>query len=970
MPKQDAMADQGKHRPDGVAPNPLAGNPGAAISFGSFGLDVERRLLLKGDEPVRIGSRALEILIALIDRAGEIVSRYELLEAVWPGATVDESVVRVHMSALKRALGDGSGGARYIVNVAGRGYSFVAPVARNAQAAPPAPAESRSSPSLAATPRLRTGSIIGRNNVVRSLGELILTRRFVSIVGAGGIGKTTVAAAIAQNLQTELGDENIAFVDLGAISDPELVPGAVNSAVGCKVGGADPLSDLLSFVADRRMLIIFDSCEHLVDAVSPLAERIFQHAPTVHLLLTSRESLRVEGETVHLLTPLTYPLGEHPTATEALETSAVQLFMERAVSSGFTGELSDADAPIVSEICRRAGGIALAIELAASRVGAHGIRGVADLLSGDVELRLAGRRNVVPRHRTLAAMLDWSFRLLSKEEQRILCRLSVFVGPFTIEAACSATADAEHGTAAVAAAVTGLVDKSLIWVDVAGRSSFYRLLDTTRAYAADKLKQIEEPTLIARRHLRYFADLFKATALEPGAYSDLERHAPHVGNIRKALDWGFADDESRAVAAELAADVAPLFLGLWLLVECRHWSRLALATTDGIGDRPRREARLLEALAVSTMHTRGNTREVRDAIERGLNLSASEGGGFAQYRLLAGLNLFLTRLGDFDGALAAARRCRAIASEVDSPVDNVIAEWLLAAAYHMAGDQAAAVDHCERGFRLEAEIGRLEINLFGYDHHLRAELALARSLWLTGFPTRACRLVLDALGSAARSSVPGDYGMAAAHGIPVLLWGGETQQSGEHIERLIAHAERHSLAGHAAFARSLKGERLLLTGEISAGVETLERALKDLQKEQFRMLIPAAYRALADGLARCGSHAEAMMAIDTAISSVSEMGARFWLPDLLRTRGEALLKRPSPDHDEVESTLRKSIELARDQAAVGWELKAAVPLAQMLARRNRVAEALGVLEPIHAAHPEKSGTKDLDDAESLLASLR
>jgi len=271
---------------------------------------------------------------------------------------------------------------------------------------------------------------------------------------------------------------------------------------------------------------------------------------------------------------------------------------------------------------------------------------------------------------------------------------------------------------------------------------------------------------------------------------------------------------------------------------------------------------------------------------------------------------------------------------------------------------------------LEAEIGRLEINLFGYDHHLRAELALARSLALRGYPGQARRLVLEAMERAAGSPLPGDYSMAAAHGIPVLLWSGDTEASGEHIERLIAHAEKHALTSHAAAAWALKGEWLLMTGEPTAGVETLRRALEMLHREQFRMIIPAASRALADGLAQCGSFAEARATIDAAISSAPEMGQKFYLPDLLRTRGQVMLSGPSPDAAAAEAALMRSIEYASDQSATAWALKAALPLARLLIRQGRGADARALLGPIYAAHAEKHGTEDLAAAASILAAVQ
>ncbi|WP_267212136.1 ATP-binding protein [Chelatococcus asaccharovorans] len=927
-------------------------------------MDHARRLLLRDGEPVRVGSRALDLLIALVDRAGDVVGKHELLDVVWKGVVVDEAAVRVHLASLRRALGDGRDGARYIVNIPGRGYSFVAPIARDEPKAHPPQAEPPVARSIGPVPA-PSRAPIGRDHVIGSLSELLLTRRFVSVVGAGGIGKTTVAAAIAQRLRSEFGDDNVVFVDFGAVSEPELVLGAITSAVGCAVGGADPFAELLTFLAEKRMLIVFDSCEHLVDQTSQLAGKLYQRAPSVHMLITSRESLRVEGETVHLLSPLAYPADEKPTAAEALAMPAVQLFMDRAAFSGFHGELTDGDAPVVAEICRRTDGIALAIELAASRVGTYGIHGVASLLAGNMELSLTGRRNVVARHRTLEAMLDWSFNLLAEDERRILCRLSVFVGLFTMEAACSVAGDGEQD-AAVAATLASLVDKSLVWVQPEGEGVFYRLPDMTRAYARGRLDESDTSGSIAERHARYFAALFKAIALEHGAYTDIGRYVPHIGNVRKALEWSFSSDDRHAIGVELAADSASLFLGLWLLAECRHWSRLALGGMKGTGDMTEREVRLLEALALSSMHTQGNSQEVRAALERGLDLSEADGGRLTRLHLFAGLNIFLTRVGDFEGALAVAKRFDVIARDSDSRGDHAIAEWMLGSGHHLAGNQVAAWEHYERGFRIEADTGGLDADIFGFNHRLRALLGRARLLWLLGSPQGGCELACAVIDESANARHPTNYCICVLYCVPVLLWSGDTESPYTHIERALAHAERHSLFPYAGAALALKGEWLVMTGEESRGVDDLRRALQLLHRENYGIVIPATLRALATGLVQCGRYDEARATVDAAISSVTEVGQKFYLPDLLRTRGEIILRQPCPNAEEAELAFRRSIEHAKAQGALGWELKAAVPLARLLLQQGRDAEAQALLGSIYEAHAEKDGTRELTEAAHIL----
>ncbi len=623
-------------------------------SFGPFRLFAAERLLEKSNEPLHLGGRALDILITLVERAGEVVTRKELISRVWPDVIVEEANLRVHVAGLRKALGDGHDGARYVANVPGRGYCFVAPVTRSAsqrallQARPPVTDRLRKLPA-------RLTRMIGRDDTVRALSAELMTRRFVSIVGPGGMGKTTVAVWIAHALIDDFAGA-VFFVDLGALTDPGLVPTAVASALGFMMQAQDPILSLLTFLGERRVLLVLDNCEHVIDAAAALAERVVSDAPRANILATSREALRVEGEHVHLLYPLDRPLDEVGlTASEALKFSAVQLFMERAAASGNRAELSDADAPVVARICRRLDGIALAIELAAGRVSSHGIRGVAELLDNRFKLLWQGRRTALPRHRTLNAMLDWSYNLLGQRDKLVLCRLSVFVGVFTLKAALS-VAGADANDADAADAVASLVAKSLISTSTIGESTYYRLLDTTQAYAADKLAECGEVDTIARRHAVYYSNYLGHDEVIQSKFSEhnLSGYSPHIGNVRAALEWAFSDRGDIAVGVELAACAAPLFVGLSLLDECRSWCEQALATLDEPGRGTRREMILQEALALSSMFTKGNSDEVRAAIERGLALAETFEDRDRQLQLLFGLNIFFTRIGDFRGSLTVA----------------------------------------------------------------------------------------------------------------------------------------------------------------------------------------------------------------------------------------------------------------------------------------------------------------------------
>src|SRR5580692_10838975 len=696
--------------------------PKDVLSFGPFSLFAAERLLKKGDEPVPLGGRALDILIALAERPGEVVTRKELISTVWPDVTVEEANLRFQMAALRKALGDGRDGARYLSNISGRGYCFVAPVTRSTAA------RTVSVTGIATTERLqrlppKLTRMIGRDDAIRTLSERLMMSRFVSIVGPAGIGKTTVAISVAHMLLDGFNGA-VFFVDLAALTDARLVPTAAASALGLMVQTQDPVVGLLAFIGDRRILLVLDNCEHVIGVAAALAERVVSEAPQAHILATSREALQVEGEHVHLLYSLDCPPEDAGlTAVEALRYPAAQLFMERAVASGYGPVLSDIDAPILARICRRLDGIALAIELAASRVGSLGIRETAELLDNRFSLLWRGRRTALPRHETLNSMLDWSYSLLSEREKVVLCRLSVFVGDFTRQAAGSVASETEVDEAGVIDAVASLVAKFLISTTVINDSTYYRLLDTTRAYAAAKLAERDEADRIARRHAIFYAKFLERDEIIQSVFDqhDLSAYAPHIGNVRAALGWALSEHGDVTVGIELATWAAPLLIGLSLLEECRTWCDWALAALDDTSRNTRHEMILQEARAMSSIFG-GNSDKVRAAIERGLALAETFQDPGRQLRLLAGLNLLFSRLGDIRKALAVAEQGSAIAQAAKHPAGTVWSEWWIGIAHHYLGNQTAAQLHFERGLALAVELGTSNVNFFGFDPRIFAQI--------------------------------------------------------------------------------------------------------------------------------------------------------------------------------------------------------------------------------------------------------
>lgn len=858
------------------------------LSFGPFSLALSERLLTKNGAPVEMGTRALDILIALVSRPNDILSKKDLLLFAWPDALVEEGSLRFHIANIRKTLGDGVNGARYITTLTGRGYCFVAPVWRVEEQV--GGRTTNAAHSWRTNLPDRPIGIVGRSTDISIVSEQLLSHRFITIVGAGGIGKTTVALELGHNLSSCFADA-VLFVDLGMLHDPGLVATAVASMLGLSIQSDDPTPGLIAYLRDKRMLLILDTCEHLIDAVAALAAKVFRAAAQVFILATSREALQVDGEQLHRLAPLACPPDDSQAMTVAIRTfPATQLFIERAAANGAGLELGDADAALVTSVCRRLDGVPLAIELAARRVEAFGLRQIAMHLDQSFALSWAGPRSATPRQKTLLATLEWSYGLLSEFERMVLRRLAIFVGDFTIEAALSIVTNESIDQAAVFGAVDSLVAKSMLATRPDKATMRYRLLDITRAYALG-IGDNAEGAELAARHATYYRGWLNQTGAASRILSGGGEQANHfaaLNNVRAALEWCFSDSGNVEIGVELAAAAAPVFLAMSSMSECSRWSERALHELNDTMRGRRFEMHFQAAIGVAVMFSRGGQETAREALHRSLHIAEAAGDRFEELQVLAPVQLFYVRTGDFKTALHHARRCTAIADTLDDPVATTIARSLLGMALHFSGQLDEARIELEAALQKTPRTKRTTTVYIGFECRILAAAVLARTLWLQGFEDQAIERARQTINEADEAEHAVTLCIALIWSTTIFLWANDFESTERYIDWLEALAEANSLTPYLAVAHAFAAELAIRRGDGFGSIERLKDGISELRAAPYGMLNTPFNIALIDALVGAGYLPESRILLNETIAQVEINGDACYASELTRLKTRLL----------------------------------------------------------------------------------
>jgi predicted ATPase/DNA-binding winged helix-turn-helix (wHTH) protein len=923
--------------------DPSASQP--VYAFGTFRLFPRTGVLQDSGRDVRLGSRAIELLTALVERGGEVAPSNELLARVWPTTVVDEQNLRVQIAGLRKALADGHGDERFIATAPGRGYRFVASVVTQALD-PPA---DDVMPELRGNLPIALTRLYGRSEVVDELGRRLADERLVSIVGPGGVGKTSVAVVVAH----QAASGRAWFADLSRVSDPALIPTALLETFGLAASPASMARALAHRLDGQNTLLVLDNCEHIIEACASTAEALLGAVAGMRILATSREPLRAADEWIVRLPALETP-DTGMSLERAASCSAVQLFVQRATSSDSRFALTEQTLSPVVDICRRLEGMPLALELAAAAVSALGVRGVAQRLREQLELPGRGRRTAAARQATLRATLDWSYQLLPPDEQRALRRLAVFQGAFTLESASAVAGSADSDETSMLELLASLVEKSLLGVDLRREPPRYRLLQTTRTFALERQTPREAAATRARhaRELRRLAEVTdRAWGTGDGAQARRDA-AELIDDLSAAIEWTLSPVGDVDTAVELICAGAPLRRRLSLVREHRKQVERALDQVRALSPpNPGAEMRLLGSYGIASAFRYARREWIVASAER-LQALAREVG--SNEHLMLGL---------WDRAVAASLLG-------DMPTYRLCADRLVAAVGRDAHDAYRALAHVMRVYvflrgdgdiaraRQETEAGLQRIGQVsgdvliaqvGFDPNIQIYEGLVPVLWAQGFPDQALQGARACIAYCRRTSHTQSLmeGLTDTAAFGALLIG-DLDAAGDFLEEHRRYCEERGERGYGARAQEfmqavLRVERTGIADPAAAALVAPGSTHPLLAKPELGVRI-------AEAVGRSQSPSDGLAAVEGLIPYAG--GAQSWFqPDLLRARASLLWKAGAPP-SEAEALLRQALGRATHIGALSLELRTVISLSELLSEEGRAGEALAMLTNVMGRVPE------------------
>ncbi len=911
----------------------------------------QRQLLLQG-QVAHLGARAFDVLHALIEHRHRVVPKNELLTRVWQREAVDERSLQTQISVLRKLLGAGA-----IATIPGRGYRFTleqegdtpglaAPSAPNASAAvsvalPPAPA-----------------GMFGRDDDLAALERLLQQHRLVSVVGSGGIGKTTVALAAAHGIQGAEPD-GAAWVELAPVEIPALLPGVVARALGVSVAGNNPQAALVKALASRRVLLVLDNAEHLLDSVAALVQALLAGAPGVRMLVTTQAALNLGDERLFRLGALAAPDAQ-ASVEEALSYGAVALFVDQSQAADRQFQLTQENLPAVIDLCIHLDGVALAIKLAAARLPLFGLQGLKDRLSERFRLLGHGPRSAPTRQQTLRAALDWSHGLLSPDEQTVFRRLGVFHASFPLDLAARTASDAGHDEWAVIEILGTLVDRSLVALDPQPEPQ-YRMLESAREYALMKLDEAGERRVTNERVARALRQHFPALAERDPRM--VARHLTDGGCLEEAvLEWERAAAQSLASSANVEA--------VLYLSKAIDLTRVLATEASDPSVLQRKELALQLRQGPLVMMTKGLGSESSERIyERALSLC--KGVGTASDTFIATFNLWFIAESQlrFDQAALLIDQSLRLAEAAGDDRFMVQARHAGYTSAMTTGDFSRALGDAEDGYRRYRTVdGPFHQSTFaGHDPGLCSIGHQALALWMLGRSFEAYAQ-LDTLERWIRdvghppSQIIGRYITCLAYTLAR-----EPQRMRAVAEEALALCRRMSLQQYeglftvfAAWAAAMIDRDPAVPTLLAAGIEKFESTGTRLRVSLLRTIA-------AEACAAAGQVQPGLAFSERGLRELLERKEFGWHSYALTVRGMLLSSAGQAAAAEV--AFAEALTVARTQGGRGMELRAANGLARLCREAGRGAEVRPLLEPLLAHFTAGFSTPDVDDAHALLGGV-
>lgn len=934
------------------------------FAFGPYRLVPGRQLLLLENQPVKLGGRAFDLLRLLVQRGGQLVTRDELIAAAWPDTFVHESNLKVNMWNLRRALGDTKFNPRYLATIAGRGYMFVAEV-ETAISDCADPALSPDHPAAAQPPPLR--HIVGREMEIAEILDGLHRERHLTLVGAGGIGKTTLAVAAARAYASHCPD-GVCFVDLAAIDDAGLLPVAMVTALGIKGNPGNGFAAILDYLRPRQMLVVLDNCEHVLPAATLFAGRLAAERGQSKILATSREPLDSEGEQLIRIGALAAPdLQRGLDAERAIRFPAVELFARRA--SEWAGyELAESDWDAVASICRSVEGLPLAIELAAAQLESHRPGEVLAMLGQHLGFPNPRQDGTPPRHETMLATIDWSYRLLSQKEAALFRAISVFADTFELEDALYVAEKVGLDAVDVMTGLGGLVAKSLLAAKVNGPALRYRLLDSMRRYAASKRREDPADAALRERHAARVLALFRRSEEEWNWLDTADwmaRYASRFADLRAALGWAFGDDGDVRTGIELTVAAIMLWSETSILSEAQGRAEQALALAETVPCDDLLKAKLACSRGWSLFYARRMTREAETVWHDAIAFARNAGNLEYEQRGLVGLAFYLLQIGKINEAIAWLEESNALSERHHDWTSAPEGERALAWAKAHRGEfveSGQVLDRLAAQYALPKEALRMARQDVYRFVTIRCYLPFVA--WMTGRTDYAINATRDAVELAGQAghwvSQANALGLAA---LPLALETGDMAALRHYSAQMQANLDREAIPRwipvHRYFAAVLRH----LQGEREAWRDVGE-AIDEMIECRYLLRIPMYIAGLTRTLLQRGQLDEARRRIAAALRFQEEQGERWCRPELQRIDASIMLQ--AGDLIHAEQQLRVALAEARAIGALSFELRVACDLASLLIESGRSIDANDLLTPTYAKFSEGFGTQDLLVASALL----